>query len=204
MATLFRTRWPASLIRRFKPAIWMLGLYPLAYWGYLAAQDQLTANPPEYLIRSSGVWALVFLWLTLTISPLGRLLHQRALVVLRRLLGLFCFFYSLLHVAGWALWERNLSLTMMASDIDQRPFILIGTMATLLLLGLALTSTQAAMRRLGRNWASLHRSIYLIALLSLWHYWLVKSGKQDFALPLLHAAIFLVLMLARAIHRLRQ
>ncbi|HLR12546.1 MAG TPA: protein-methionine-sulfoxide reductase heme-binding subunit MsrQ [Burkholderiaceae bacterium] len=198
MAVLPPRRWSATQVRRSKPVIWASGLYPLASWIYLAMQDALTANPPEYLIRSTGVWALVFLWLTLALSPLARFSGQPALIVVRRLLGLFCFFYTVLHIIGWALWERGLSLSLMLTDIGQRPFILIGTVASLLLLALAATSTQAAMRRLGRRWKTLHRTIYLIAVLSLWHYWLVKAGKQDFQMPLVHMGVFGVLMLTRA------
>lgn len=204
MAILPSRRWSATQVRRSKPIIWATGLYPLASWLYLAQHDALTANPPEYLIRSSGVWALVFLWLTLSLSPLARGLGQPALITMRRLLGLFCFFHTVLHIIGWALWERSLSLILMLTDIGQRPFILVGTIASLLLLALAATSTRASMQRLGRRWKTLHRSIYLIAVLSLWHYWLVKAGKQDFQMPLVHIGIFGVLMLARVMRLKRR
>lgn len=204
MAAQSSRRWSAARIRRIKPLLWMVGLYPLLRWFYLGLHDALTANPPEFLIRSSGLWALIFLWLTLSISPLARALHQPALVVVRRLLGLFCFFYTLLHGAAWAQWECGLSIYRMAMDIAQRPFIFIGTVATALLLALALTSTRQAMRRLGGRWKTLHRSIYVIALLSLWHYWLVKEGKQDFRLPIYHASLFAALMLERLLRRWMQ
>lgn len=193
-----RRLWPARAVGRFKPLLFLLCLYPVARWVWLALGEYgLGANPPEFLIRSSGIWALVLLGLTLCITPLRRALAQPALVVLRRMLGLFSFFYTVLHVLGWAWWERGGSLAEMWLDITQRTFVWVGVLATLPMLLLALTSTRGWMRRLGRGWQRLHAAIYGIALLSVWHFWLVRSGKADFLEPALYALALAGILLAR-------
>jgi len=142
--------------------------------------EGLGANPPEYLIRSTGIWAVVLLWVTLCVTPLRRLIGQPALVRVRRMLGLFSFFYTTLHVLGWAWWERGWSVTEMWTDVLQRTFVWVGVLAVIPMLLLAMTSTRGWMRRLGSGWQRLHYSIYPIAALSVWHFWLVRSGKADF------------------------
>lgn len=199
MASAPVSRWNASRITRIKPLVFMLCLYPLLRWIWLGFNNGLTANPPQFLILSSGIWALVMLLVTLAITPLRRLVKQPALIRLRRMLGLFSFFYTVLHVIGWALWERNASLASMWRDIVERPFITIGVLATVPLLMLAVTSTTGWMRRLGTHWQALHRSIYAIAMLSVWHFWLVRAGKNDFAEPYIYGAILAALLLARLI-----
>src|SRR5690606_15457172 len=185
-------------ISRAKPLVFLFGLYPVFRWMILAySANGLGANPPEYLIRSTGVWAVIFLWLTLAITPLRRLLRQPLLIRLRRMLGLFSFFYTVLHVLGWAFWERGWSLTEMWVDILQRTFIWVGVLAAVPMVLLALTSTRGWRRRLGSRWQQLHRSIYFIALLSVWHFWLVRSGKVDFREPLVYAGILAALLLLR-------
>src|SRR5690606_20457223 len=129
---------------------------------------------------SSGIWALVALFLTLAITPLRRLIKQPALVRYRRLLGLFSFFYTVLHVLAWAYWERGASVISMWDDIVERPFITIGTIAFVPMIALAITSTQGWIHRLGRRWQTLHRAVYAISVLSVLHFWLVRSGKNDF------------------------
>lgn len=197
-------RWTATDIRRVKPAIFLLGLYPLIRWFWLGYTNSLTANPPQFLILSSGIWALVLLLITLAVSPLRRFTGQPALIGLRRMLGLFSFFYTALHIAGWALWERNASLVSMWQDITERNFIMIGAIATIPMLALALTSTRGWMRRLGSGWQTLHRSVYLIACLSVWHFWLVRSGKNDYAEPYLYGTVLAFLLLCRLVPRRRQ
>lgn len=177
-----------------------MALYPVVRWFWLGFNDGLTANPPEFLIRSSGVWALVALCLTLAITPLRRLIRQPALVRCRRMLGLFAFFYTGLHVLAWAYWERGGSLASMWDDIVQRPFIAIGMIAFLPMLALAFTSTQGWMRRLGRRWQILHYAIYPIAALSVWHFWLIRAGKNDFFEPNAYALILTLLLLVRIVH----
>lgn len=183
---------------RFKPLLFLLCLYPVFRWIWLAlGVNGLGANPPEFLIRSTGIWSMVLLWVTLCITPLRRLLKQPALVRLRRMLGLFSFFYAALHVLGWAYWERGASLALMWEDIIQRTFIWVGVLAFLPMLLLALTSTRGWMRRLGRRWQQLHFSIYGIAWLSVWHFWLVRSGKADYLEPMLYALALAVILFVR-------
>lgn len=195
-------RWAPAQVSRFKPLVFLLCLYPVFRWFYLAFSiEGLGANPPEYLIRSTGIWAIVMLWLTLCVTPVRRLLKQPALVGVRRMLGLFSFFYTALHVLGWAYWERGWSLWEMALDIVQRTFIWVGVLATVPMLLLALTSTRGWMRRLGSGWQRLHASIYAIALLSVWHFWLVRSGKVDYREPVIYGVILAVILGARFLMR---
>jgi len=190
-------KWTPQHIGRIKPLVFLLGLVPLLRWLVLGMQGELGANPPEFLIRSSGIWALVALCLTLAITPLRRFLAQPALVRLRRMLGLYAFFYTVLHVLGWAWWERNGSLASMWADIIQRPFIAIGTLAFVLMLPMAITSTRGWMRRLGSHWQTLHRAIYAIGVLSIWHFWLMRAGKNDFFEPTVYGLVLALLLLAR-------
>lgn len=191
-------RWTARRVARFKPLLFVLCLFPVFRWFFLAGGPEgLGANPPEFLIRSTGIWAMVLLWLTLCVTPLRRLLGQPALVGVRRMLGLFSFFYTALHVLGWAYWERGWSLAEMWADIIQRTFVWVGVLATIPMALLALTSTQGWMRRLGRHWQRLHACIYAIAVLSVWHFWLVRSGKVDYREPVVYAVILAVILLVR-------
>ncbi|MBP6020890.1 MAG: sulfoxide reductase heme-binding subunit YedZ [Burkholderiaceae bacterium] len=190
-------RWTSTSVGRFKPVVFLAGLYPALRWVWLGLSGGLGVNPPEFLIRSSGLWALVLLVLTLAVTPVRRLLRQPALVRLRRMLGLFAFFYTVLHVLGWAWWERGWSLASMWDDTLQRTFITVGVAATLPMLLLALTSTQGWMRRLGRHWQTLHRLVYGVAALSVWHFWLVRAGKNDFSEPYLYGVILALLLGSR-------
>jgi sulfoxide reductase heme-binding subunit YedZ len=192
-----RANWSAKQVSRFKPVLFLLALYPIYRWAWLAYIDGLTANPPEFLIRSTGIWALVALGLTLAVTPLRRLIRQPALVRVRRMLGLFSFFYTVLHVLGWAFWERGWSLASMWQDVLQRTFILVGMVAFVFMLALAMTSTRGWIHRLGHDWQRLHRSVYAIAVLSVWHFWLVRAGKNDFAEPYTYGAVLAVLLLLR-------
>lgn len=195
-------RWTSRQVARFKPLLFLLCLFPVFRWVALATGPEgLGANPPEFLIRSSGLWALVLLWVTLCVTPLRRLCGQPALVGLRRMLGLFSFFYTALHVLGWAYWERGWSLTEMWADILQRTFVWVGVLATVPMALLALTSTYGWMRRLGRRWQQLHASIYAIAVLSVWHFWLVRSGKVDYREPVIYAVILAAILLLRFLSR---
>lgn len=193
------TRWTAASVARVKPLVFLLGLYPVIRWVALAyGPDGLGANPQEFLIRSTGIWAIVFLWLTLCVTPVRRLLGQPALVRIRRMLGLFSFFYTALHVLGWAYWEHAADLAEMWADVLQRTFVWVGVLGALPMLLLALTSTQGWIRRLGRGWQRLHSSIYAIAALSILHFWLVRSGKVDYVEPLTYAGVLAVILTIRA------
>ncbi len=190
-------RWTAAQVGRFKPLVFLVSLYPMGRWLVLGFTGGMGANPPEFLIRSSGIWALVLLVLTLAVTPVRRLLGQPAVVRVRRMLGLFAFFYTCLHVLAWGYWERNGSLAAMWDDFIQRDFIAVGVLAVLPMLALALTSTHGWMRRLGRHWQSLHRLVYVVAALSVWHFWLMRAGKNDFFEPYTYGAVLAVLLLAR-------
>ncbi len=189
-----RRNWTARDIGRIKPFVFMLAAYPLARWLWLAFGAGLGANPQEFLIRSSGIWSLVLLLVTLLVTPLRRLVGQPALVRVRRMLGLYAFFYAALHVAGWALWERSLSPALMWEDVVQRTFVTVGAVAFLPMAVLALTSTQGWMRRLGHLWQKLHRSVYVIGGLSVWHFWLVRAGKHDFFEPYVYGFALVLLL----------
>jgi len=184
----------ARTIGRFKPLLFLLGLAPFARWIWLGMHDGLTANPVEFLTRSSGTWALVSLLVTLAITPLRRLTGQPALVRVRRMCGLFAFFYAALHFMAWVWWDRGFDPAEMVRDIVERPFIMVGFSAFVLMTALAATSTQWAMRRLGKRWQTLHRAIYAIGLLAILHYWWHKAGKNDLSEPAIYAAVLAVLL----------
>lgn len=171
----------------------ILAMVPVLWWFVLALNDGLTANPPQYLILSSGEWALAGLCLVVAAGAIQRWLGMTWLVRHRRLFALFTFFYTSLHLLGWAFWEQGFSVSAMASDIVTRQFVLIGCLAFLLMLPLALTSTQGWMRRLGRRWKRLHDLVYPVLVLSVWHFWLVRVGKNDFSDVRVYLGVVLVL-----------
>ncbi len=185
-----------TLVRRvLKPTVFCMALLPFALLLSGAWRNDLGANPLETVTRASGEWALRFLLLTLAMTPLKRLLGRAWPLQLRRMLGLFTFFYASLHFLIWLVLAQELSWRNILLDIAERPFVTVGFLAWLLLVPLALTSTRAAIRRLGRNWVRLHRLVYPIAVLAVLHFlWLVKA---DLYQPLLYAAVLVVLLLAR-------
>lgn len=187
-----------------KPLVFIAALVPLARLFVLGFLGLLGANPVEFVTHSTGTWALVMLCLTLAITPLRRLTGWNALIRLRRMLGLFAFFYALLHFAIFIWLEHWFDLAAALHDVAERPFITVGFLALLLMVPLAITSTQAMIRRLGRNWQALHRLIYLIAPLGVLHFWWDKSGKNDFFEPAVYGVVVAVLLLSRVIGPLRR
>ncbi len=178
--------------RNPKPWLFLLCLYPLARLFYLAATDGLGVNPIEFITRSLGTWTLTGLLLTLAVTPARKLTGYTGLVRYRRLLGLFAFFYGVLHLLSYLWLDQFFDWAAIVKDLWQRPFITFGMAALLLLLPLALTSTQAAMRRLGRNWQRVHWLIYPAAIAGVLHYgWLVK---KDLTQPLIYGGILTVLL----------
>ena len=172
-----------------------LCLAPFVWLFFLAATDGLGANPQEALIRASGDWALRLMCLALAITPLRQALGWTALARWRRMVGLFAFFYASVHLLSYAVFDMGLDLAEMLLDIAKRPFILVGTLTFLLLLPLALTSSDRAVRRLGASrWQKLHRLVYLAALTMLLHFFWMRAGKSDFAEVYLYAAIVAALM----------
>ncbi len=192
-----RRRWTAREVGRLKPLIFLLCLVPFLRWFYLGYTDGLTANPVEFITRSSGFWTLVMLLLTLSVTPVRQIIDQPALVRVRRMLGLFAFFYVVLHMLTWVVLDRNMDLSSMITDVLDRTFIFVGMAAFLLIVPLALTSTQGWMRRLGKNWTRLHRCIYAIGVLGIIHFWLMRAGKNDFAEPILYGSLLVLLLLWR-------
>ncbi|MBI4985060.1 MAG: sulfoxide reductase heme-binding subunit YedZ [Rhodocyclales bacterium] len=178
----------ARQIAAVKTLLFLACLIPLARLGYGAWNDALGANPLEAVIRNLGDWALNFLLVTLTVTPLRKASGLAWLARLRRMLGLFCFFYACLHVSSYLWLDQFFDWTAIAKDILKRPFITAGFIAFCLLVPLAATSNNAMIRRLGgRRWQSLHRSVYAIAILGVLHYaWMVKL---DVTLPLYYAAV---------------
>lgn len=180
-----------------KTLVWILGLFPLARvaWWLRDGLFGLGANPIERLLHHTGWWALVLLLVTLAVTPLRRLTGRNELIRLRRPLGLFAFFYATLHLGIYVGLDQIFGWAFILEDVAERPFITVGFAAWLLLLPLAVTSTRGWIRRLGKAWTRLHRLVYLAAVLGVIHfYWRVKA---DTRLPLVFAAVFLVLMALR-------
>ncbi len=193
----------AAQLAWLKRALFVLALLPLAQVVLAGVEGRLGANPIETITRASGDWTLYFLCLTLAVTPLRRLTGLNWLLKLRRLLGLFTFFYASLHFVCFIWFDHFFDLAEMAKDVVKRPFITVGFTAFLLLLPLALTSSDAMVRRLGRNWARLHRLVYLVAVLAILHFWWMRAGKNNFAEPLLFGAIVALLLGLRLVFRWR-
>ena len=187
---------PATVIvrRYLKPALFLLCSIPLCQLllGAFGVAGSLGANPVEAIQDTLGQGGLRLLILTLAITPLRDWFDAPWLVQLRRMLGVFSFVYILLHFLTWLILDQSLYWPGILPDIAKRPFITIGFIALLLLIPLAVTSTNAMMRRLGKRWKSLHRLIYVIVPLGVWHYW--WQVKADIREPLIYAAIVTVLL----------
>lgn len=176
-----------------KPPLFLACLAPLAYYAWGAQTDTLGANPIEAVTRGMGTWALNFLLITLCVTPLRKYSGWAWLGRLRRMLGLFAFFYAALHLGTYLWFDQFFDWPAIAKDILKRPFITVGMVCFALLLPLAATSNAFAIRKLGgRRWQELHRSVYLISLLAVLHYsWMVKA---DISKPLLYAAGVAILL----------
>lgn len=183
--------------------IHLFGLFPLVRWVVLGYAGSLSANPQEFLTRSSGTWALALLWVTLAVTPVRRLTSWNGLLRHRRKLGLYAFFYTMLHVIAWALWDRGAALAAMWADLWQRDFISVGTLAVLCLVPLAITSTHGWMRRLGRWWTRLHWLIYPAAIFSVWHFIWMRAGKNDFFEPQIYTVLLVAMLGIRLAWQLR-
>jgi len=162
----------------------------------------LGANPVEELIHRNGLWGLRFLLITLSITPLRRLTGFLWLVRLRRMFGLFAFFYVVVHFLCYAVIDQRLAFGPIVEDVVERPYITLGMTGLALLVPLAITSTDAMVRRLGSRWQTLHRLVYAVAVLGVWHFW--WQVKQDIREPTLYAAILAVLLGYRLWYRHRR
>ena len=178
-----------------KPLVFVLALLPFAYLLWAAVFDQLGANPAEALVRSTGDWTLRMLCLVLAVSPLRVLTANPALARFRRMLGLFVYFYVVLHLLSYSGFDMAFDVADIAKDIAKRPFILVGFAAFVLLTCLALTSFKRAIKALGaKNWQRLHQVVYVVAGLAILHFLWMRAGKNDFAEVAVYAAILAALL----------
>jgi sulfoxide reductase heme-binding subunit YedZ len=185
----------------FRVGLFILGLFPLARWLVLGFVGGLTADPISFLTKSAGTWALVALLVTLAITPLRVITGQAGLVKVRRMVGLYAFFYAALHFMSYVWWDQWFNVAAIIDDIIKRPFILVGFAAFVLLIPLAVTSTKGWIRRLGgRNWQWLHKLIYVIGGLALLHFWWIRSGKNDFFDVSLYLGVLVLLLGWRVWH----
>jgi len=188
-------RKPVLLHPAAKPMLFLLALLPFAWLFYGAWADALGPNPAEALIRGTGDWTLRFLCLTLAVTPLRQWTGQPALARFRRMLGLFTFFYVVLHFLSYSWLDMGFDLTDIARDIPKRPFALVGFAAFLLMIPLAATSFNRAIKALGApRWQALHRAVYVIVLLGLLHFFWMRAAKHNFAEVAMYAAVIAVLL----------
>ncbi|MYN29522.1 sulfite oxidase heme-binding subunit YedZ [Duganella levis] len=180
-----------------KGAVFVAALIPLARMAYLTLTGQLV-DPLEFITRGTGDWTLYFLTITLAVTPLRKLSGWNWLIKLRRMVGLYTFFYGFLHFMTFLWFDHFFDLAEMWKDVLKRPFITVGLIAFVLLIPLALTSTNGMIKRLGgKRWQWLHRLIYVIAPLALLHFWWMKAGKHNFNQPILFIVIIGTLLLMR-------
>ena len=162
------------------PLIFAAALDPAAALVYRSFTNDHTADPTDYLTDQTGSWALAFLIISLVITPIRRLTGWNPVIKLRRMLGLFAFFYGVLHLTVWVLFYHFFDVGQMMEDVVERPFITVGMGTFLILLALALTSNRFAVRRLGRRWQTLHRLVYVAAIGAVVHFWwLVKADVTE-------------------------
>jgi sulfoxide reductase heme-binding subunit YedZ len=188
----------------WKPVVFLLCLVPaiLVVTDAFEITGRLGANPVEEIQDRFGIWALRFIMIALTVTPLRRLSGWNWLSRFRRMLGLFAFFYVLIHFLNWLILDQGLLLSAIAEDLTKRPFITIGFTALVLLTAMAVTSPVSMRRRLGKRWQTLHNSVYVIGILAVWHFW--WQVKKDFTEPLIYAVILSVLLGLRILWRYRK
>lgn len=178
-----------------KRLIFIISLWPILYLSVAIFLNNLGANPVEFIERHFGKWALIFLCLTLSMTPLRRITHMNQWILYRRMLGLFTFFYATVHLLCYIGLDYHFAWIDIKNDIIKHRYVLVGFLGWLLLLPLAITSSDKMMRKLKFNWKRLHRLIYLIAILGVLHFlWLVK---KDITEPLIYALIIFILFLLR-------
>lgn len=179
-----------------KAGFFVLALLPFLRMAWLTATG-VPVEPVEFLTHGSGDWALYLLCATLAVTPLRRLTGWNWVVRLRRMIGLFTFFYAFMHFLTFLWFDHDFDVAAMWKDVLKRPFITVGFACFVLLVPLAATSTNAMIKRLGRNWGQLHKLIYVIAPLAILHYWWMKAGKHNFEQPIVWGSIVAVLLLLR-------
>ena len=177
-------------------------LIPLAFLLFDWYRGELGANPIEFFLRTAGVLTLVFVLLTLLVTPLRKIFGWNGLIKYRRMLGLYAFFYGLIHLITYSMFDKSLDLSAIVGDIWQRPFILVGMLAFTMLVPLAVTSTNGWVKRLGgKNWARLHKLIYVIAILGVIHFWMIV--KSDVFYPAMFGLVVAVLLGYRIVASLK-
>lgn len=188
-----------------KPVVFVLCLLPLAWLVYAAVANQLGANPAEALIRATGDWTLRALCVVLAITPLRVITSTPQLARYRRMLGLFVFFYGVLHLLSYSWFDMGFDIPDILRDIAKRPFILVGSLALVLLALLAATSFNRAIKALGgKRWQALHRAVYAVAGLAVLHFFWMRAGKNNFGEVAVYASILGALLGWRLWHRLRK
>lgn len=192
----------AQQVAWIKAAVFVLCLVPMGHLVYGAFRDTLGANPIEAVTRSTGWWTLFLLMATLAVTPVRRITGMNWLLRLRRMLGLYAFFYAFAHFTTFVWFDHWFDAAAILKDVVKRPFITVGFAAFVLLLPLAITSNNAMVRRLGRNWQRLHRAVYLIGVLGVLHYWWLV--KRDLTEPVAFALVLCVLLGARLAWRARE
>jgi len=175
---------------------------PALALGFRFVVDGLGANPIEDVTHTTGEWALRLILVSLAITPARRFFGWRGIAPLRRTLGLAGFTYACAHLATWGILDRGLDLAAIAEDLGERPYVMVGMAAFLLLFTLAITSTRRSIRRLGKRWTTLHRAVYAAALLAVvHHFWLIKA---DYRPAIVHAVILAGLLAARIVWIVRR
>jgi sulfoxide reductase heme-binding subunit YedZ len=178
-----------------KPLLFVLALLPFAWLMYGAITNNLGANPAEYLSRATGDWTLRFLCITLAATPLRVITGMPAIARFRRMLGLFVYFYAVLHFLAYSWFDMGFDLSEITKDIAKRPFILVGFSGLLLLTPLAATSFNRAVKALGAaRWQALHKAVYAIAALAVLHFFWMRAAKHNFAEVAVYAAILATLL----------
>jgi sulfoxide reductase heme-binding subunit YedZ len=191
--------------KALKAILFLAALLPFARLALFTYTDRLGANPIEFITRNTGDWTLYFLCITLAVTPLRRFTKWNWLLKLRRMLGLFAFFYVCLHFTTFLWFDHFFDLSEMIKDVIKRPFITVGFIAFVLLIPLAATSTNGMIKRLGgKRWQWLHRLIYVIAPLGILHFWWMKAGKHDFIQPIIFGVIVAAMLLLRVYWKLQQ
>tara|TARA_B100000902_G_scaffold379963_1_gene414835 strand:- start:58 stop:678 length:621 start_codon:yes stop_codon:yes gene_type:complete len=187
-----------------KPIVFLICLLPLilVLTDLLEISGTLGANPIENIQDRFGIWGLRFIVILLMISPLKKITGIIWLIQFRRMVGLFAFFYVLMHFLVWLLLEQSLLMSAITEDITKRPFITIGFIALLILLILASTSTSKIRRSMGKKWEKLHQSVYLVSILGIWHFW--WQVKKDITEPLIYAVIIFILLTYRLWNRYKK
>ena len=186
-------------ITRLNGLIFLLALWPLAKLIVLGYQDHLGANPIEKILRNTGFWTLTFLSLTMAVTPLRQLTQRVWLGRFRRMLGLFAFFYGVLHFSTYLVLDQFFDWANIVKDISKRPYITVGFSALVLMTPLALTSTDAMLKRLGgKRWRQLHRLVYLITAAGVAHFWWLV--KKDISQPVIFAVLLMISLAIRAFY----